>query len=832
MDEYILKFSPHFDASYRPEHWPEEFFGTKAVGLAKLPADWTPPFFVISTKQDVGQLDPTLLQKAIDRLTAGAVNQLIARSSAPHESLEDRGCYESYGCGTTAAEVIPAVTRVRRHFQNLVQRQRASQDACLAVIVQLYISPIRFGHLSNERRVSRYVTSWHVEYQVTQSESAHVDTFSVKSIASIDPTLECTNVDALNRSLRALAKMFSQNAHRVHFEWVWDGQRLWIVQCDEEHPLRGPSPGSKWRSRGPAQEVIPVQVLTPILEAKGGWPKTQAVRTFHACGLPVAPVFVLENPKILQDLSLGRVDDTLRQDLLSLLHLPILIRTDFSDRLSSAGMLLPRTGAISNADEGTLFLTNTAMQISRQDISPEDYCFTLHQFIGARAGAFSYSKPTVSKVRVDSTWGGPDSLLYYPHDTFEVDARDKKVMSKKVRCKTHYLDMDDRGTWREVQSGVPWDWKPSLTDDELVQIGDSACRVAGHMNKPIEIMYFIGVNDKTGSECCLPWFCTDKVAFGVDHATGVRYAGRRVTVSTVDDVKWIESDLNAQRLKRPLSMRLRPKPELLRSEEFLAEVARVAKNVDIAVELEGSILSHCYYMLRRNGVKVACVDAFEEPTKRKRFGKLVRDRIPLRIEAHGERPRILRVSSDEVLHLLKAKAVEEAIELFWETDNSRIVEELTDLFEVVESIWRVCNKSFDELLAAAEKKRRERGGFEAGVVLLETRSVPLITPELKSVGLFQDTEEDASLTTSEKPLAPSGSQFSKTRRPRADSDGIIISLVPPDPIQPGDAVLAFPDGLHEAKIHYSGCEVRVVIQAPTPLRDQPGQLQLPFPDDS
>jgi hypothetical protein len=151
MDEYFLKLSPHFGASYRPEDWPDELFGTKAVGLAKLSAHWTPPFLVVATRQEVEQIDLTDLQDAINRLTASTSNELIARSSGPHESLEDRGRYESLRCGTTAAEVTNAVTRIRRHFKDQVQRQEATADARLAVIVQPFISPTRFGHLSNER---------------------------------------------------------------------------------------------------------------------------------------------------------------------------------------------------------------------------------------------------------------------------------------------------------------------------------------------------------------------------------------------------------------------------------------------------------------------------------------------------------------------------------------------------------------------------------------------------------------------------------------------------------------------------------------------------------
>jgi predicted house-cleaning noncanonical NTP pyrophosphatase (MazG superfamily) len=832
MDEPLLQFSPHFAGEYHPENWPEDVFGTKAVGLAKVPSDWTPPFFVIGTDQHVDEIEAAVLEEAIQRISNAPSSQLIARSSAPHESLDDRGRFESYPCAANASEVVAAAAHIREHFNALLRRQEGVADANLAVVVQRYVSPTRFGHLSNERRVSHHITSWHAEHQQHESDSPQVNTFSVKGKTGNELTLLCGTVEELNQSLRMLARMYSQRNQRVHLEWVWDGHRLWIVQCDDEERFLGPAPGNNWLSRRPAVSLPSTHTLTPVLNAKRMWPKMQAVRTFHECGLPVAQVFVLENPEIIEALSRGDFDSRLREELRSLLELPILIRTDFSDQLSSSGLLLPRTGAISSVDEAGSFLITTASQICRDGVSPQEFCFTLHHFIGARACAFSYSKPGVSKVRIDSTWGGPDSLLCYPHDTFEVDVRDQKVTSK-IRCKTHYLDMDQQGAWHEVRSGEPWDWKPSLSESELAQIADAAYKVSTHLKTPIEIMYFVGVKkDDTGTEICLPWFCTDKVASNVDRITGVRYAGRRVTVNALDDVKWIEANIQEQRLKRPFSIRLRPQPGLLRSEQFLNEIARVAKNADVPVELEGSILSHCYYVLRRLGVKVASVDAFKEPTKRQRFDKLVRDKIPLRIEAHGEKPRTLSVTSKELLHLLKAKAIEEAVELFWEIDNSRIIEELTDLLEVIESISRVCNTSFEQLLAAAAEKRNERGGFEGGVVLLETQSVPLITRELKTEGLFQDLdEEDGQLAPTQTTTATRIAQVLGSRRPKVEADGITVSLIPPDATSSGeDAVVLLPDGLHEVKIHYSGCKLRITIRPLTKRTYHPNQLRFAFPD--
>jgi predicted house-cleaning noncanonical NTP pyrophosphatase (MazG superfamily) len=341
-------------------------------------------------------------------------------------------------------------------------------------------------------------------------------------------------------------------------------------------------------------------------------------------------------------------------------------------------------------------------------------------------------------------------------------------------------------------------------------------------------MYFTGVEFDGAQRVCLPWFCTAKVVSSIIQTTGVRFSGRRVDVFNLDDVRSLSEQFNAGELKKPFSIRLRPEPSLLRSAEFLREVGRVATAADVAVELEGSILSHCYYVLRQDGVKVTCVDALEAPATRRRFGKLVRDKIPLRIESHGETPIYLNVTADELLHLLKAKAVEESLELFWEAERSRVIEELTDLLEVIESISRICGKSLEDLISASQAKRADRGGFQEGVVLLQTQSVPLITRELKEYGLFEDTDRDD--TRKSGPTRASGKRvdYRNTRRPKADTSGVVISLVPPDPAYSRkDSVVLLPDGLI-ARIRYDATDVRVAVSRHARRAVDPRQLHFSF----
>ena len=828
----LIHFSSHFSTEADSKPWSAKLVGRKAIGLSLLPPDWTPPFFTFAPSKKTGGTRKRALEDAINKLASLGSQNLIVRSSATDESLNDRGRFQSMQCDANLAAVLAAAHAIESHFEVISERSQPSTARQMRLIVQQYITSKAVGHLSNERRVSREVTSWHLEEESSDSAESRVTMFSTKGSSGqrTPPRFDCSKRTNLVGCLRSIASFFGKRRKRQHIEWLWDGTRIWIVQCDEELPFRGQLPGSRWRAKNATSTDRKFHDLRHALEASQNWPKIQAVRTFATCDLPVADVYVLEDGDILRELAGGTVRRTLRADLTRLLASPVLIRTDYSEKVLGSGMLLPRTGAIRSVRQALGFLRKNTKENIDGGIAESEFCFTLHNFISARGAAFSLSKPGISRVHIDSTWGSPDSLSFYPHDSFEVDTRDRQILARRIRCKTHYLDMDANGDWREVQSGEPWDWKESLSRTQLFEIAQAACRVADYRQNPIEVMFFTGVTLPTGSVCCLPWFCTDKFRSSIAQTTGIRFSGRRITVRNREDAKWIRDQWQSGELRKPFSIRLRPQPELLRSTELLTEIAQVAKTADVAVELEGSVLSHCYYILRSNSAKVCCVDALDQRLPKHRFGKLVRDKIPLRIEAHGERPLYLRVKPDQLLRLLKAKAVEESLELFWEDGSAQTISELTDLLEVIDSVSRLCGTSLDELLEAAQVKRDERGGFRDGLVLLETRAVPLIPRERRGRGLFED-EEIASDTEHASVSNASNDEWlaGEVRQPRSDASALLISLVPPDWARNRkQVVLPIHDGTHEAIISYTACDIRVVFQRRVRHADDPRQLKLAF----
>ena len=283
----------------------------------------------------------------------------------------------------------------------------------------------------------------------------------------------------------------------------------------------------------------------------------------------------------------------------------------------------------------------------------------------------------------------------------------------------------------------------------------------------------------------------------------------------------MENQVKCGDLRRPFCIRLRPNPELLRSSEFLHDVARVSKLFDVAVELEGSPLSHSYYILRRAGAKVACVDLFNETTKSQHFGKLVRDKIPLRIERHGEKPVTLRVSSNELLDLLKAKAVEEALELYSETEEPKLMEELADILEVVESVAKAVGKEIKDVKTLAEKKKAERGGFADGVVLLETFSVPLIKKQDRDPLLFSEPEDGTGSVTS--------SRLVDSRAPKLVGQTIELSLVPPPENSFDSLRIQLGENEYWLSVTYSHAKILAKLSPVAPKSD-PNQTFLPFPD--
>lgn len=92
------------------------------------------------------------------------------------------------------------------------------------------------------------------------------------------------------------------------------------------------------------------------------------------------------------------------------------------------------------------------------------------------------------------------------------------------------------------------------------------------------------------------------------------------------------------------------------------------------------------------------------------MGKLVRDRIPEIMRAKGLEPDTRVLDEQEYLMSLFDKLLEEADELRHAAPAQRL-EEAADVYEVLRAITTAMNATVADVVAAAEDKRRDRGGF-------------------------------------------------------------------------------------------------------------------------
>ena len=93
------------------------------------------------------------------------------------------------------------------------------------------------------------------------------------------------------------------------------------------------------------------------------------------------------------------------------------------------------------------------------------------------------------------------------------------------------------------------------------------------------------------------------------------------------------------------------------------------------------------------------------------YNKLVRDRIPEIIEQAGNQCRSWILSDDEFKNALRAKLAEEVQE-FQEADEGKLIEELSDIYEVLDALLLAYGISHEDLVSTQQRKRTKRGGFQ------------------------------------------------------------------------------------------------------------------------
>ena len=704
--------------------------GQKALGLYDCDIEFIPKFIIISStlfKKWVEDEDIKKVLEGFQHLASDyfAEKELIIRSSAKIETCDERGFYESSLGKVKISNIYTEVLKVWETNKPFVN---SFPDNHFSIIVQEYIEPKYLGHLSNERRLNENNNSWY--YEILNPDGSYFEgnfiTANEIGFDKLNPT--CHTKSALTELLYKIASNNSMD--RFHIEWVWDGMRIWLVQKDKEQKINVTyGPGSEWKGR--LSKIVntqdyPLECLKTVKTTNNTWNKVKCIETFIECNLSFGEVYILEGSDLLYQILDGVFSDSLKKDLLWLLTSPIVIRMDIKGEKGNR-TLLPRTETLQNFDDVKGFISSNLKKFKSEDVPFDDICFLLHRFIISKSCAFALSKPRIPRARIDSTWGIVDGLYFHPHDSFEVQKSKKFISHKRIRCKTEYLDIDSVGHWISRKCGEDYDWKESLSTNELKKILEYNEKIASHLNKEVTVMYFVGIFKETGYPSILPWFySTEEIPDSSEKFTDTVFSGKRILISDISDFNALKDKFDALKTNNRISIVLKLKPELLREREFIEKIGEFSEEKKIPIILEGSILSHPYYILRKQHAIVQVRNPFEPSFSKQSFYKLVRDKIPIQIESKGESAKVLKITPEQTLELIKQKIIEEAFEFFWEYESDNLMEELADLYELIRSASRIFSSDIDEINKIADNKREKKGGFESGTFLIETQEKSLI----------------------------------------------------------------------------------------------------------
>jgi predicted house-cleaning noncanonical NTP pyrophosphatase (MazG superfamily) len=100
--------------------------------------------------------------------------------------------------------------------------------------------------------------------------------------------------------------------------------------------------------------------------------------------------------------------------------------------------------------------------------------------------------------------------------------------------------------------------------------------------------------------------------------------------------------------------------------------------------------------------------------------KLIRDKIPQIIQKSGLKSKISKLNNKQYDSSLKEKLLEESMEVKKAKNKAEILNELSDIMEVTNSIAKNYHITIEEVEKHRRKKLAERGGFDKRLFLKYT----------------------------------------------------------------------------------------------------------------
>lgn len=716
--------------------------GWKAVGLSTLPAQWVPPFFVISADCLTGPVDGATeeyiaqaIQEALSSVEFVDHTPVFIRSSGVAETLHVRGQLDSVEC--VAREIW---TRAKELTQRLATIAPVGAGA-IHLVVQKSVAVAEKGHLSNERRLSHEPRDWVAEFEPANGEFGRTEPVAVRTWRSgkaieTSTRLECSARTAIGIVLKRVGAWAMRFSSRLHLEWVWDRSAVWLVQADDASVSGGIDPRSVIPKHIPVLKTDELHAFRAAGEAEfATYGKLRNAKLYSDLGYRMPPFYVLDEQAVLSALLNGALTDELAADLSVLTQRPFIIRTDGTGIPSAKREMLPRSDELRSLADAKSWLTGTFASFVRDsELADAGLCLIAHHFIPSVASAWARAEPGNPIVRIESLWGIPEGLYWHSHDTFEVDTGSKVIgnteiggdlaygLRERLRYKGTFIAADEEGHWVPQITDAAHDWARSITRTQWIfEIAQTTRRVAERSTKATSVMWFVDNHPEATLHRVLPWFHSPSVL-----ESGPKAAPRRKRRSSHDvvirhaaDWEHLKSSIEGgQTIERVVMAPV--DTELIRNASFAAELAQLAKKIGFVVELSGGILSHAYYMLSREGCRVECVDLFGAGEEVVEFHKLVRDGIPDMIRDRGEKVESVALKGDALVSALRQKLVEEAFEALDAGSGDELLGELADVQEVLLALAAALNIDQASLDGERLKKRKKRGGFEKGLMLLKT----------------------------------------------------------------------------------------------------------------
>lgn len=654
-----------------------EKIGLKAYGLSCIPKNWGSTFFIIPANELEIIIDsPQTLLSLLEDYN----DSIYIRSSATNEDLDSRGSKESF-----LTEKINFLSTLKK----ACEYSKKSSDT-IHWIIQNAVNAKHKGHLSNERRLRKdsrdfvlEIESYFKSVAVRRWREGQLDTSC---------TLLCDSNMLIDKCLKPVMQWTDKRKIRLHFEWVWDGQQIWIVQADECPIKEGVSPIAPQKKSGEYKVINELSVLrlaTP--DDLSYWGKLRKAKLHEELlDYELTDFYLLDNTEEIRKIINESPSDAISSDITKLITQGrVVVRTDLSKKTEQ---MLPRSDELGSLEA---FFQWIREELSNWDEIIDDGICIIHHFIPSTASAWSHAEPNSRRVRIEALWGIPEGMYWYPHDVYEVDTlsdsfafaqkdQSKYKVNSHTRHKERFFTSDNKGKWETHYTHESFDWKPTLNDKLCKRISLETRKIAEHSKKPMNVMWFITANSKGKEIELLPWYHhtyeIDKES--IKEPANFKKQERFIyQIRTLKDWEGIKSEKYIDRLI------INPSDEeIIRNKIFISELSQLAKEKNATIELSGGILSHAFYMLNKKKCLVEVNDLYGTEEETLEFNKIVRDKIPDFIKNNGENVIYKKASPALHFQLLKKKIIEESYEVFDAQTSSEIVEELADVQEVIDSL--------------------------------------------------------------------------------------------------------------------------------------------------